>query len=1010
MSSSPRRSRRARTAAVSLLASSAVVGGLLTGTAPASAAPDGESRPAADKQSGRYIVVLRAPSATGYDGGRAFARTSPKGNQQFDADTPAVRDYTQHLERTHRVLAEQVGTSVVQDYTLALNGFAARLTVAQATALAKDTRVLTVARDEARSLDTWKSPEFLGLSVKRGAWAQHGGRRGAGAGTVVGILDSGIWPESDSFAGKRLTEDPQGKWELHRIGGRVYMDKADGEQFSGACETGEGWNRRDCNTKLIGARYYPDAFLELPEDERDRDEWVSTRDGDGHGTHTAGTAAGQPGVEAAVEGREFGRISGMAPAARIAAYKVCFSDTDPNSGDCYTSSSVAAIDDAVADGVDVINYSISGSQDTVDDPVELAFEGAAEAGIFVATSAGNSGPDAETVAHPSPWLTTVAASTHVSFENTVVLGNGKKYVGASITSTPLPQTRLVESVDVKTASADADEADLCYPGTLDPSQVSGKIVVCTRGAIDRVAKSAEVERAGGVGMILANPGPGSLDADFHSVPTVHVPVEASEEIWAYLDEAGNDATAAIRLGNRTGETTPVPQIAGFSSRGPSLAFDADILKPDIAAPGVSVLAAVAPPTNSGRDFDLYSGTSMASPHIAGLAAFLSSQNPGWTPMQLKSAMMTTAKDLFAADGSLSRDPFAQGAGHVRPKRFFDPGLFVTSDAQEWRGFLQGQGVETGEEPVAAKDVNQPSMAQGQVVGSVEFPRRFTADRAGTWTIDIDVPGFTGEASQPQVVATGRGDVEEVTFTFTRDDAAFNEFTSGFVTLRGPTRVRIPVALRPVSVKAPDEVAGEGTTGQTEIEILPGFTGMLDLTAYGLEEAETHEGTVTNTEDGFFADYCVTVTEDTRVLRANLDAAPASGDTLDLYLHSLEGDCTSDVDTWYFDTSGATPSGDEQLTWEDPTPGSYLVSVELYEVPEGEDSVDYVLDVFNLDGSSSAGAFAVTPDPVPVVSGEETSYTAEWSALDPDKRYLGTIEYQDGLRPTYLTVDTAAPQP
>ena len=168
---------------------------------------------------------------------------------------------------------------------------------------------------------------------------------------------------------------------------------------------------------------------------------------EGHGTHTASTAAGNPvdGVE--VEGVKFGEVSGMAPAAKIAAYKVCFDDNDPDTGDCFTGATLAAIDDAIADGVDVINYSISGATDTVIDATEFAFEGAAEAGIFVATSAGNSGPGESTVAHNSPWLTTVAATTHHNFDNTVVLGNGTKIRGASISQEALPQTRLVSSVE-----------------------------------------------------------------------------------------------------------------------------------------------------------------------------------------------------------------------------------------------------------------------------------------------------------------------------------------------------------------------------------------------------------------------------------------------------------------------------------------------------------------------------------------------------------------------------------
>jgi len=308
--------------------------------------------------------------------------------------------------------------------------------------------------------------------------------------------------------------------------------------------------------------------------------------------------------------------------------------------------------------VDTINYSISGSLTTTADPVEIAFEGAAEAGIFVATSAGNDGPTASTVEKPSPWMTNAAASTWHNFENTVVLGNGTKIVGASANDEPVPSTPLRNSTDVALAGADATDAQLCGPDTLDPAKTAGKIIVCIRGVFDRVAKSAEVARAGGVAMILANPSENSLDADFHSVPTVHIPTEGTEKVEAYIAKAGNAATASFALGNRTKKKTPLPQIAAFSSRGPSLGFDADILKPDIAAPGVSVIAAVAPPSNSDRKFDLYSGTSMASPHIAGLATFIAGVHPRWTPMQVKSAMMTTAKSLLGPDGAPANDPFA----------------------------------------------------------------------------------------------------------------------------------------------------------------------------------------------------------------------------------------------------------------------------------------------------------------------------------------------------------------
>ena len=549
------------------------------------------------------------------------------------------------------------------------------------------------------------------------------------------------------------------------------MKKADGGIFRGVCQPGEKWNVDDCNSKIVGARYYPDAFLDsVPPQERDGAEFISTRDGDGHGSHTASTAAGNNGVDASVEGRYFGKVSGMAPAAKIAAYKVCWNDTDPDTGGCYTSSTLSAVDDAIADGVDVINFSISGATDTVVDAVEYAFLGAAAAGVFVATSAGNSGPTASTVAHNSPWLTTVAASTHVNYENTVVLGNGSKYKGASIADTAVPSTPLVNSTAIGAAGVAATVVDLCGPGSLDPAKAAGKIVVCTRGTYDRVAKSAEVKRAGGVAMVLANPTAGqSLDADFHSVPTVHVEKAQATPSRPTRPRPGPPRPSSSAT--RRAVPTPLPQIAGFSSRGPAIANASDVIKPDISAPGVSVLAAVAPPSGSGRSFDLYSGTSMSSPHIAGLAAFILGVNPTWSPMAVKSAMMTTAYDLKKSDGTPDQNPFNQGAGHVDPTKFFDPGLVVTSTPAEWLSFMEGQGLDFGPSvsPMAATDLNIPSMAKGQVTASVTIARTFTALQAGTWNVAASVPGFTSAIDRPSITLA-QGEKATVTFTFTRTTA------------------------------------------------------------------------------------------------------------------------------------------------------------------------------------------------------------------------------------------------
>lgn len=1001
--------RGARTRALALLSTGAVVAGLL-GTAPAASAGPSSgdtaaaaSQPARQLGAGRYVVMLRQPAATVYDGGiDGLAATKSANGKKFDADSARVADYTTYLKGKQNSLARSVGAAVMTRSVLASNSFTARLSSAQATELAADKSVQLLVKDTAFQMDTWNTPKFLGLEGRTnndgggGVWAANGGVENAGKGVVVGILDSGIWPESESFKGVKLERNPTRATDVYRRGNDIYMKKADGGIFHGFCQEGDQWaNGKDCNSKIVGARYYPEAFLDsVPPEEIDPLEVISTRDGDGHGSHTASTAAGNYGARAVVEGQDFGKVSGMAPAAKIAAYKVCFNDTDPDTGGCYTSSTLDAVDDAISDNVDVINYSISGATTTVVDAVEVAFLNAAAAGIFVATSAGNSGPGASTVAHNSPWVTTVAASTHYNFENTVVLGNGAKYKGASISKTPVPSTPLVNSSASGLAGADATALNLCGPGTLDPAKVTGKMVVCVRGTYDRVAKSAEVKRAGGVAMILRNATAGSLDADFHSVPTVHVDEVAGAPIQAYAGTAG--ATASIVLGDTTGgAATPLPQVAGFSSRGPAIANNSDVIKPDISAPGVSVLAAVAPPTNSGRSYDLYSGTSMSSPHVAGLAAFILGKNPSWTPMMVKSAMMTTAYDLKKSDGTPDQNPFNEGAGHVDTTKFFDPGLVVTSTASDWVRFLQGQGYDVGVAPLKASDLNTPSIAQGQVTAETTIARTFTGLKPGTWQVAVDVPGFTSTPDKSSVVIGQAGDKQTVSFTFTRTTAPLRQFATGFVTLTGPTTVRLPVALRPVSVAAPATVRGTGASGSVDVPITAGFTGNLTVVPRGLAKASTVAQSV-----AAGADYQrpVTIAAGTRVARFDLDATNDAAD-LDLFVYRTNAAGQPVA----LAGQSATGSADESVTLNNPVASSYLVVVDGYAAAPGETSIAYRYDEFLVGSTGGLGGFTATPNPVPVEQAKATSFQGTWSGLTSG-RYLGLFEYDGALAPTFTYVD------
>jgi subtilisin family serine protease len=1023
--------RGARRRVAAIISAGALAAGALAAVPSATAAPgpvraSGTARlGGGDLGPGRYVVLLREPAATAYRGGKGdLSATRVAPGQQFDARSTNVAAYARHLRSEQDQLAQRVGARIQRSFTLAANGFTARLTAKQAVKLAGSRDVLLVQKDERLHLDTWNTPGVLGLTGRHGAWKQHAGGRGkAGAGVVVGVLDSGIWPESKSFRGAPLTGRATTKWDISRHGQATRMEKADGGVFHGRCQLGyrydgrtipaQRWNRDDCNTKLIGARYYPEEFLDqvAPKD-RSRDEFLSARDGGGHGTHTASTAAGRAVRDVQVEGIDFGTVSGMAPGARVAAYKICFDDRDPETGDCYTGATLAAIDDAIADGVDVINFSISGVTDTVIDAVEIAFEGAAEAGIFVATSAGNSGPEESTVAHNSPWVTTVAATTHHNFVNTVVLGNGTRIRGASISQQALPQTRLIRSVQARAVGADKQAARLCFlGGNLDPKKVEGKIVVCERGVNDRVDKSKAVKRAGGVGMILANVEPGSLDADFHSVPTIHVADDDSPKIFRYIKRSQKrhvKATAAFVLGDATHKKpTPVPQVSEFSSRGPALANGSDILKPDLAAPGQSILAAVSPPSNEDRDFDMYSGTSMASPHVAGLAAFMMGVHPSWTPMMVKSAMMTTAESVRTARDKVDTDPFGQGAGEVRPERFFDPGLFVTSDARQWRRFIQGQGYDVGYRPLAAKDLNGPSLAEGEVTSQTSFKRTFVSTRKGTWDVSVHVPGFKA-VTRKHLVAKRAGDRESLTVHFKRTTAPLLQFSTGYLVLDGPTRVRLPIALRPVSVAAPQEVSGTGTDGSAPVEVTAGFTGELEIGVTGLVQARTETFTTQNPNQGYDDEqfYCVQVSKGAKAARFDLDAADDEAD-MDLFVYLAGDDTCSEENLVAFAGQSASASGDERVTLLDPEPGHYLVEVDPFSPAPGKSTLDWRFDFYDLAPSQEVGDLAADPNPLPVVDNRPTSYDAVWSGLTAGSRYLGLFEYDGSLAPTFLTVDTGA---
>ena len=937
---------------------------------------------------GRYFVVLKEKAAAAYEGGTSgLQATKPQQGRKLDANGQSFKAYDAHLRQSQREVARKQGVSPQKQFTAALNAFVAQLTAEQAAQLAKDSRVMTVAPDTENAPD-YTTNDFLKLTGPDGAWAQQfGGEANAGKGVVVGVIDTGYAPDNPFLAGDPV-QPLHGKAEVgvpyRTADGRIAMLKSDGTTFEGECQKGVGsgaaFDGSLCNSKVVSARYFADTFLQYVEPgHRAPEEVLSPVDVASHGTHTATTAAGNANVEQVIDGASFGKSAGVAPAAKVAVYKVCWEDDDPNTGGCYSSASVEAIDAAIKDGVDVLNYSISGNTNSTTDPVALAFLNAAAAGVFVSASAGNSGPTASTVNHASPWLTTVAASTFPSeLLGTVKVSDGSMYRGASIMKTEIKDAAVVVAADA--AAAGADAANLCGPGSLDPAKVTGKVVVCDRGVVDRTAKSLEVQRAGGVGMILVNLSPSSEDADNHVLPTVHINAPKSLELKSKL-AASPALTVSLLKGDLTGEPLPpAPQVAGFSSRGPSLASGGDLLKPDISAPGVNVLAGVSTIGNAGAQFGFMSGTSMAAPHIAGFGALVLSKQPKWSPAMVKSAMMTTAYPLVNADGSPNRDPFAGGAGHIDSTRVLDPGLVYNSDVKQWLAFLNGQGFETGSPEagsIAARDLNLPSIALGSLVGEVTVKRQLTALVPGTYRPEVDMPGFDVHV-EPQVLNFAKaGKTRDVTVTIRNVSAPMGRFSTGTLTWKGPRTVSSPIAVRPVDAQIAPSFSFSSATGSGSgtLDLVSGSDAPIAVGVEGLAPlAETAitktPGAFATKDDEHNAVVKVTVPEGTQFTRLGVQAESENVDwDMVVYAPNGSGGLVA--------TQVATASASEFLDLDSPRAGTYYVVANLYSTPDNGPATASVQAV-SLAGN--AGNLTISPNPIVAPNGTATTAAVNWSGL------------------------------
>ncbi|KAL9415879.1 hypothetical protein AB3S75_039140 [Citrus x aurantiifolia] len=625
---------------------------------------------------------------------------------------------------------------LVRSYTRSFNGFVAMLTDQEREKLAKMEEVVSVFPSGTLQLHTTRSWDFMGFneSVTR--------NRSVESDLIVGVIDTGIWPESESFSDKGFGPAPK-RWK-------------------GDCQGGRNFT---CNKKIIGARYYSM-----------HDEYDTARDKEGHGSHTASTAAGNK-----VEGVSFfglgqGTARGGVPSARISAYKVC------SEFGCSDANILAAFDDAIADGVDIVTISMGTrhAREFSQDSIAIGAFHAMAKGILVVNSAGNSGPEPRSVSSIAPWMMSVAASgTDRLFVDKVVLGNGTTVVGYSLNAFTLEGKQLPLIYDATSPT--------CLDGSFNTSLVKGKIVLC-----DQFPGYSEAKKAGAAGSIMKN----VVDkvSFVVSFPASALSSDNYNSIISYINTAKEPQAEILKT--EAIKDSDAPVVASFSSRGPN-EIAPDILKPDISAPGVDILAAYSPiapisidPEDKRRaKYNILIGTSMSCPHTAGVAAYVKSFHPDWSPSAIKSAIMTTAWPMKSSNNEEAE--FAYGSGHINPIEAVKPGLVYETFKQDYINMLCSIGYDErkvriitgdnstcpeGSKQASPKDLNYPSMAAQVSAGkpfTIKFPRTVT---------NVGLPNSTYKAKILQNEKLSIKVVPEVlSFRSLNEKKSFNVIITGMLT-------------------------------------------------------------------------------------------------------------------------------------------------------------------------------------------------------------------------------------
>jgi subtilisin family serine protease len=1004
-----------------------------------------------------YIVQLAEPPALTYRGQfGGVGATRPARGQRFDPKSSNVRQYTRKLTDRHDYLLQSVGAYAdkLYSYRYAFNGFAARLTAIQAQKLRSNDGVLRVWEDQIRYLYTNDSPTFLGLFDASGGLITD--RKLKGEDIVIGVIDSGIAPEHPSFSDSRAASRPklcQSSWAEESLLGLWLCRRFSSDDdvllydppvgWNGRCEAGENFETDACNNKIIGARFYFDGFSE--NHTLDDGDFISPRDADGHGTHIASTAAGNE-VSASLAGSAIDRINGIAPRARIAVYKACWLEPGQLRGTCSTSDLQRAIEDAVADGVDIINYSVGNTDVSLSDPDDLALLAAANAGVLPVVAAGNDGP------HPlgyilspagAPWVLTVGASSRTGekFEEALQV-NAPVSIGglyaareAGFTTALKTSGPITEELILTDDGSGDSTFDACDP-LANGAEVSGKIAFLQRGLCDFEDKLKHAQEAGAIAAVVMNNQEDLIimsgTAGSVTIPAVMIG-QADGQLLLDRIEGGQSVELTLDKGLFLNIAESGSVMAGFSSSGPNNT-NPDILKPDVTAPGVNILAGQSPDLANGiqgENFQYLSGTSMAVPHVAGIAALIRQAHPDWSPAAIKSALMTSARqDVVKKDAVTPAGAFDMGSGHVVPNSSVDPGLVYEAGREDYDAFTCGTSTPrvTDDEcrqlaaagfPTAAVDLNLPTIALSTLVSSRTVRRRVTnVGEPAQYRVEVDAPTGIDVDVNPAVLSLAAGETASYAATFTASGAELTEWSFGALSwVDGSHIVRSPFAMRPVQFFAPLDVASSGTSGSLNFDVEFGYTGSYETSFIGFAAP-------------YISPTPETVSNDPLQLyeyEPNTDLLPGSvwrsvpplivdeGDIflrIALFNEHTDGDDDLDLYVYHCDEDGCLPVGiggnfdsDEQIDILYPEAGEYYIDVHGFNTDQvvGGPGAEFKLFIWTVGPGDTLGDVTFMP-PSAAVTGETANVSLSWDTIDHET-HVGAITHGDGANLAEITIVT-----